>query len=137
MSRHPGTTFQTEIFNTLKASTQIKAICGNPARVFDSLQRGTQYPYIKIGEASFGDGGSHTEWGTEGTITIHSWSQYAGTKEVRAIMDAVYEALHEADLTLTGHLVILMRQEFDEVLEDPDGKTRHGVQRFRVITREA
>ena len=35
---------------------------------------------------------------------------------------------------MTGHDLVEIRIDLSNVLLDPDGLTRHGVQRFRVLT---
>lgn len=107
------------------------------SRIYDNVPQETVYPYVAIGDDTINDGGSHTAFGHETTVTIHAWSQYAGRKEVKQIMEAIYDLLHqgEGNLSLSGHRVILCRREFAETLIDPDGRTHHGISRFRVITR--
>ena len=39
-----------------------------------------------------------------------------------------------ASLSVSGHELVLIRQEFGATFLDPDGLTRHGVQRFRALT---
>lgn len=91
------------------------------------------FPYVRIGTFSRDENDTDTELGFIGTLMIHTWSRSAGMKQAEAIMDAIYDALHFYDLTVSGYGVSTIHQEFAEVMLDSDGKTRHGVQRFRII----
>lgn len=95
------------------------------------------FPYVQIGHITSVPWDAKDFDGEEQTVTIHSWSQYAGSKEVKQIMDRVRDLLHKGTISVTGHSVILIRCEFSEVMKDPDSITHHGVQRFRIITEEA
>ncbi len=109
-------------------------LAGGADGVRDHVPQGTAYPYVVIGEAKTKDFDTKTEQGMEQTLTIHSWSQYQGMMEVKQIMAEVTAALDRQSLALTGHRLVLLRFEFSETMLDPDGLTRHGVQRFRALT---
>ena len=49
-------------------------------------------------------------------------------------MDRIHDLLHDSSLSVSGFNLINSRFEFSDILRDPDGVTRHGVMRFRVIT---
>lgn len=91
------------------------------------------FPYITIGDDTAIDWDTDNSQGKEATLTIHSWSRYRGRKEVKEIQGAIYNALHLSNLIITGYHSVLMVSEYSETLVDPDGLTRHGVQRFRLI----
>lgn len=91
------------------------------------------FPYVTIGDDTFLEWDTDNSQGKEGTLTIHSWSRYRGRKEVKEIQGAIYDALHLSNLNITGYYSVLMLSEYSETLVDPDGLTRHGVQRFRLI----
>ena len=74
-----------------------------------------------------------TETGFDGTIDVHVWTEYEGWKELCTLQTTIYNAMHRTALTVTGHAVIDVQQEFSEMRRDPDGITKHGIQRFRVI----
>ena len=65
-------------------------------------------------------------------LTIHAWSQYAGSKEASAIMGRMGDLLDEITLTVSGAVAMLCEVEMSQVLRDPDGVTRHGVMQLRV-----
>ncbi len=55
---------------------------------------------------------------------------------VKRILSAVYDALHDAALTVTGHDLINIRFVFADAFRRSDGETYQGVARFRAVTVE-
>ncbi len=105
--------------------------------VFDKVNQDTAFPYVTIGGNNSVDWGSHTFDGRETTINIHSWSESQGSKEAQSLMFEIHRILHRNTLTVTGHVAILLRNEFEEIMVEDDQITHHGIQRFRLITKEA
>lgn len=93
------------------------------------------FPYVTIGDNDSNEWDTDTETGLDTTVTVHVWSRQRGRMEAREIQGAIYSALHRNDsLTVLGQETVLCQQEFAQVLVDPDGKTRHGIQRLRLVT---
>jgi hypothetical protein len=92
------------------------------------------FPYVVIGDTVETPFDTDTSTGRETVLTLHTWSVGEGQKEANGIMDAVKAVLHDKPLAVAGEITVLVLQEFSEVLVDADGATRHGVQRFRIIT---
>lgn len=107
-----------------------------PVSVFDEVPDNQSPPYISIGEATCTDWDTDTNIGDEVTMTIHSWSQGRGYKDVKNMMDQIKSALHEQKISAFGLNVVMVVQEFSEVMLESDGLTRHGVQRFRILMEE-
>lgn len=102
-------------------------------KVYDDVPEGVVFPYVTIGDdttiAWDGDdwiGGNHT-------LTIHVWTRTAGRREGKQIMDAIDTRLNRFALTVGTANVLLCDAEFSDTFMDPDGITRHGVMRFRVM----
>jgi hypothetical protein len=93
--------------------------------------------YVTIGNDT------HIPWDTDGltgwesTLTIHSWDtdHTFSYGPVKTVMGAISDALHRQTLTLTGYNTVGIDEEFAETKIDADGRTRHGVQRFRLLSR--
>lgn len=103
---------------------------------YDDVPQVTAYPYIVVGDDRSIPFDTDDSVGSETTCTIHVWSQYRGRKEVKEIMRSVYHTLNRANLTITGGHLVECHAEFEESFLDPDGLTRHGVIRFRLIVEE-
>jgi hypothetical protein len=104
--------------------------------VFDQVPEGQAYPYVRIGDHLSTPDNDHGGFGREITVTIHVWTKTRGNKQGQAIAARVGELLdhQERQLTVTGHRVVSIRQEFDQAVPDPDPQIRHHVLRFRIIT---
>lgn len=90
-------------------------------------------PYITIFEISSLPDDTVNTNGFTATVTIHTWVEEETTAQTGDIQQAVYNLLHKNDtLPLAGYSVTGIDCEFQTILRDPDGKTRHGVQRFNV-----
>lgn len=103
--------------------------------VFDHVPAEQAFPYVTVGDDTAVWSGAMTVDGQEHTLTMHVWSRGRGRKEAKEIMDRIHTVLHDAALTVTGFTFIALRYEFGQTFMDEDGLTRHGVMRFRAITR--
>jgi len=128
---------QQAVFAALGGDPALKALIGDPARVFDHVPANSAFPYVVIGEATARDWDTKTDDGMEQTLTVHTWSRARGAGETKQIMAAIIDTLDHAPLVVAGHALVLIRFEFTQTLVDPDGLTHHGVQRFRAITQKA
>ena len=122
---------QKAIFTTL--NNNVTGVSSAKIPIYDDVPEGSVYPYVVIGEETATNNGTKTLDGVEHTITLHAWSQYRGRREIKEIMQSVYEKLHNTAITVTGASLVNIRQEFSNTLEEQDGITRHGVMRFRAI----
>lgn len=122
---------QQAIYAALTNDTELMAeITG----VYDSVpDNKSDFPYVTIGEDVLTEFDTDSGTGHTASITIHTWSRYNGRKEAKTIQGLIYDTLHNAPLPLTGYSMLLLRQETENTLLDPDGKTRHGVQTFESI----
>lgn len=132
-------------FTTAGQELVFAALNGNltGCTVFDSapfLPEGapaTTFPYCVIGNDTSAPWDTDDKRGAEITLTLHFWSRAEGFKQVKALMDQAYGLLNRAALTKAGYAVIDCLFEFGDAMPDPDGVTKHGVQRYRLTIREA
>jgi hypothetical protein len=136
---------QKTIYAKLRADTNLATLLAkdvqnkNASAIYDNVPEAVDsgndsvFPYVTIGDDTAIDWDTDNSQGKEATLTIHSWSRYRGRKEVKQIQGAIYDSLHLSNLIITGYHSVLIVSEYSETLMDPDGLTRHGVQRFRLI----
>ena len=124
---------QKSIYQALKDDVDITAVVTG---VYDEVPQGTKYPYIVIGEDTALQWDTGSSVGAESTLTIHVWSRDYGRRECKEIMSLVYDVLHEAELSIDDAHAVFCYWEFAETFLDTDGKTRHGVMRFRTLTED-
>lgn len=137
MSSNGSLPLQAAVRSALATALANAGSGGAAVPVLDEVPQGQAYPYVTIGEDVITDWSALTREGEDIDFTIHTWSRYAGFKEVKELMAAVKGALHDQALSVTGHQLVHLRLAFHAVQRDPDGKTRHGVQRFRALISEA
>lgn len=134
MSADSQWAIQQAIYTQLVGDAGLQVLLGSPPRIFDHVPAGALFPYVVVGEARGAPFDGKTEDGFDQTVTLHTWSRYRGLRETKDIMARLVGALDGGDLPITGHDLILLRFTFGTTMLDPDGLTRHGVQRFRVIS---
>lgn len=121
---------QRAIYNALTGSADLMAIVTG---VYDATPQDEAFPYVTFAADTESQWDTDDSHGFDCVVEIHTWSRYRGQRETKRIQNAVYNALHEVDLTVPFHNVVLCLWESAQQFVDPDGLTRHGVQRFRVI----
>ena len=128
---------QRAVYSALTGASALTALLADGASsVYDDVPENATFPYITLGEG-FADAWEEKDnVGQEHDLTIHTWSRYEGFKECKQIMQAIYDALNRVALTVTGQDVMDCRMTFAHFMRDPDGETRHGVQRVLVYTSE-
>ena len=92
------------------------------------------FPYITIGDDTIAPFDADDTLGASATITLHVWSRSDGKKETKEILGRIYEALNRQAVHFwaVGYTFIDSLFEFSEIIEEVDGKTRHGVCRYRI-----
>lgn len=128
-----GLALQAAIYASLRADAAVRMILGDPARIHDDPPTRPVFPYAAFGDARVsqlpGAEGHH-----EHDVRLRVSSRYRGRREARLAIAAIRDALHDADLPLTGARLVSLRFVFADILRRPDGETFEGVARFRAVT---
>jgi hypothetical protein len=90
------------------------------------------FPFIEIGAGQTIAADAGGDNGIEEYIDLHCYSRARGQKEIKVIMEAIYNALHHVTLSVTGRTTSFCWFEDGRTLTDADGLTRHGVQTFKI-----
>jgi hypothetical protein len=133
MMSSAGFALQKAIFEKLTSDAPTLAALGGP-RVYDDAPARTEFPFVTFGQSSERDWSTGSDEGYEHLVTLHVWSRARGRREAEQVIAAARAALHDQDLTLSGHRLINLRHEFSEARRDSDGETFHGIARFRAVT---
>jgi len=133
MSGSASWQLQQAVYGALSGSAPLTALLGGP-RVYDDVPHAAAYPFVTMGQTSSTDYGTATEDGEEHILTLHVWSAAGGRGEAQVLMGAVRDILHNAALTLSGHTLVNLRQQFADIRREADGITIHGLARYRAIT---
>jgi hypothetical protein len=126
---------QTGVYGCLTANAGLTDLLAAGANgVLDHVPPGTEFPYVVIGESSARPMDSQGVSGNDVILAIHTYSRGSGMQQVRHIMSAVYDALHNASFAVPHQALILCQCLGAETFLEGDGMTRHGAQRFQIIT---
>lgn len=123
---------QAAVAAALLADAELLALLGGP-RIHDGPPRGTLFPFVSIGDAGQNDWSDGSTAGGDIRLTLHVWSRQAGKREAWTILGALMRLLHDMQLPLADHALVLLRAELAEVRTDPDGLTEHGVLRLGAL----
>jgi hypothetical protein len=127
--------FQDLVLARLKAAAAVTAIVDD--RIVDGNDDGLAYPNITFGASDFTPDDADCIRGREETLQLDCWTREGGKKwPCRKLVDAVKDALHDADGVLTTGALVLMRVDLVRVFDDPDGITTHGVVQVTGIIEE-
>ncbi|MEM8935287.1 MAG: DUF3168 domain-containing protein [Pseudomonadota bacterium] len=124
---------QRAVYQHLASDALLQAEVGAPARIYDDPPDGAIFPYITLGEAR-ASAWAGVSGGFEHDLKLYAFSRYAGRKEVKRILSAVYDALHDAAFSVTGHSLVNIRFVFGDAFRRQNGTTYQGVARFRAVT---
>ena len=106
-------------------------------KVFDENPENEPYPYVVMGEITAKDWSDKLEDGMEVYSTIHVWSQYHGRKEADEMADKILQALSSSAIAVGPNFrTALDRLDGYNLIVDMDGKTRHGILRFKYYIEE-
>ncbi len=123
---------QTIIYTTLNGDSTLDGLVGNN-KIFDNVPQNTAYPYVVINNESAVNRGTQTLDGNQYTIDLEVWSQYRGKKEIKEIMERIYNLFHNATYSVSGASMVLSQIRNVITLVENDGITRHGVLTLDVI----
>jgi hypothetical protein len=100
--------------------------------VYDNAPQGSAFPYVTIGEANLTDNDTDSTQNVYISYVIHVWSRADGRKEIKTIMGEIYSALHLTKFSESGYSFTENYFLSSDSFVDSDGKTRHGVQTFKL-----
>jgi hypothetical protein len=138
VSLSPLAPLQKALVALLKADAPLVALLNGVQAIYDQPPEtaGGGYPYVRVGDHLSIPDNDLTSFGRQVTMTLHIWTKARSNATGQAIADRINAILdHQLGaLTVTGHRIVSIRNEFDQALTDPDPQIRHHVLRYRVIT---
>jgi hypothetical protein len=137
---NPAAALQAAMLARLGADASVKAELGDPARIYANAPAKAVMPFALIAEVSGSDWSACDWYGRETLFDVHVWgeltAQAGGKSRIYAALRAIELSLRDASLSLTGSALVLIRYQNSRVIDDPDGRTLHGVATFRALTQE-
>lgn len=138
MTQDSAWAVQAAVYTALCAHAPLTGLLAAGANsVFDHVPQGSAFPYIVLGDMKASPLETQGDGGYDIIIDVLCYSKGAGMKEAKAVMAAVFDALHEQEPAAAGQTTVLCRLLDAETALMPDGETRRGLQRFRIVTEPA
>lgn len=128
-----GFALQAAIVSHLKADAGLKALIGDPPRVYDGPSRDKVFPFVSFDEtreAPLGPAPGHVEHDIR--LSVHS--RYEGRREAKEIATAIVSTLNDAALAVAGRRLVSLRAVYSDVFHRQDADAHQGVLRFRAVT---
>jgi hypothetical protein len=116
------------------ADASVRAILGDPARVYDEHPEDPVFPYATLGDVQSRPADSAGAPALEHGLTVHVWSRYGGRAEALDAAHALRAALHDQALTLTRRRLVFLFAGYTDVMRAGDGRTIHALLRLRALT---
>jgi Protein of unknown function (DUF3168) len=123
----PLSEVQTALFEALTSALA-------PVPVYDRVSVDQVYPYVTIGESVAEHSDTLREQSVDIEITVHVWSRQGGFQECQQIMLAAKDALDRETFSVQEFQWVTTIWTYAQTLREPDGDTRHGILRFRILT---
>lgn len=123
----------------LRADARLAELFGGAPRVFDRLPaERVAYPYITLDRTERDPSPAEGLDGDDVTLTLSVWSRpeppSIGKREAARILDAALEGLTREDIALANQRLVEAVVDFAQVIDDPDGLTKHGVGAVTFLT---
>lgn len=120
----------------LAGHAPLVAALGGP-KIWDEPPRDAGFPYVTLGEARVTDWSTGSSSGHEHALTLHVWSRQGGQTEAQVVAGEIIAALEQVPLDPAGQRLVNLRFATADIRREADGKTWHGVVRFRAVTEPA
>ncbi|MGJ8570618.1 MAG: DUF3168 domain-containing protein [Hoeflea sp.] len=124
---------QRAVVARLVADPDVLAIIG-AGRIFDRQITRAEPPYLVLGQATTSEFSTGDADGSEHRFEIEAWTKQNGRRQAVELADAVRAALHDADLTLVGAVLINLRHERTVSRRAPRTALHVARLRFRAVT---
>ena len=118
---------QSAIFSLLSGDSTLDSLVGNN-KIFDTVApQDTAYPYVLIGTEIATDIGTKSLDGKLYNVDIDVWSQYRGQKEIKEVMERIYNLMNNVTISVSGADSVMSYVNSATTLVEADGITRHAI----------
>ncbi len=133
---NPLMALQRAFFERARADAQLMALL--PGGLRDEVPESEVRDYLVLGDHLALPDHDHTSFGFEITQTFHIWTKARGTARGGAIAHRWNELFdhQRRALTVPGHRIVSIRNEFEQALRDPDPEWRQTLMRYRIHTQQ-
>ena len=117
----------------LAANTGVRALLGNPARVYDHRPAMAAFPYVVLAMSESRDIGTKTLQVSSQLVTLQVYTRQRSGSEARQVLAALKEALHDASVALGAGHVVRCQEEGSSVRYDSKSESSTALARYRVV----
>lgn len=135
MANDPSLDMQEAFFTALSTDSELTALMGGAARVYDRIPEGAVFPYIQIADDQTVDNSNSCGSGSIVYSRVHVWSRAVGRVEAKQI-GARIRAVLNAKLILDDHVVTTHEFITADYLSTENAQETHGVIQFKYTTWE-
>lgn len=135
------TELQKVIYETLSQDVILQNLLGttplNP-KIYDHTPDNLPFPFARMSIKPMTDRANEDWDGVSFLYTIDTWSQAPnqGNLKVQQIQKRIDELLHQQDICIDGWNIVVHRRSTVDILDEPDGRTKHGIQTFKIFLGE-
>ena len=119
----------------LAADAGVRALLGDPARIWDAAPDKPAFPHLLTGRSESrpvrADGG-----GVEHALILTVVSRFRGTEQAKAVLAALRLRLADATLAADGVRTVSLSLTFADIYPAADGLRTFAVLRVRAVTEE-
>ena len=116
------------------ADAGVRAVFGDPPRVFDDETRRAAYPYAVIERHEATPAGASLYEVIEHRITLSTRSRESGRAEALKAVGALRAAIETAELAPSGQNVVLAHVVYADVMRANDLRAFRGLIRVRIVS---
>ncbi|MEO1322060.1 MAG: DUF3168 domain-containing protein [Pseudomonadota bacterium] len=124
------------VLSALRANTEVQAIFGAPARLYDGQASGAYYPYAVLERCESQTANGVVHRGFEHTLHVAAFSRNAGVEASKDMLSMLRVAIEQLDLSPTDQKLLLILPTYSDVLRTKNPSVLRGVLRVRLRTEE-
>lgn len=133
MSAEPEIELAASLRALLAASTEVKAVLGDPARLYDRAPNNAVFPYLSLARMETTPLDRAGADALQHVVTLHVWSRHDGQAEALRALSAIRTALHNARPAPETRQITLLNVTYTDIFRSDDDVTL-AVIRLRAIT---
>jgi Protein of unknown function (DUF3168) len=125
------------ILARLSADAELAALMGGSLRLYDEPPRAAEPVYAVFGATAARDWSTGSERGHEHEVAIVAWAKAGSARTALLVAERMADLLHEADLSPSGHRLVLLRATALESDRDPTTSLARATLRLKAVTEVA
>lgn len=126
-----------ELKRALSDDTKIASAFGTPLRFVTGSEDRAAYPFIRVLRHETRPDAPNADGLLDHRISLEIFSRSGGREEAMRLIGLIADGLRAAELSPSGHQLILFHPVFSDVFLRPDGTTFRGLLRFRALSEPA